>query len=162
MAEAMRTAFRAINQSTKIAKYRAFQFRCLNGLLTFNDKLVHYGISQTNKCTFCYLEKETIIHLFWECKITKQILADIVQYAGNKIKRKPQPTLRNVILNDVEPDAKSCINLIVLITKQHLYASRCLKKKLNKEIIINECQFIQKQQKVKAIRDKENKIYSDI
>ena len=61
---------RKIITSTKI---RAFQYKILNNVLYLNDKLFVFGKSETNICSFCKLEDETITHLFIDCNYSKSL-----------------------------------------------------------------------------------------
>lgn len=56
-------------QCTKITKLRTFQFKLLHRRLATNDFLQRINLSNTNLCSFCQCEVETLIHLFWSCTI---------------------------------------------------------------------------------------------
>ena len=40
----------------------------LHRILGTNSLLCKMGLKNDNKCSFCSREKETIKHLFWDCK----------------------------------------------------------------------------------------------
>ena len=48
-----------------------FQFKFLRRKIATNDFLYKIGIKQTDSCSFCEEQKETLIHLFWTCKYTQ-------------------------------------------------------------------------------------------
>ena len=54
--------------STKI---RNFQFKFLHRRIATNTFLSKIGISDTTLCYLCKTDKETLIHLFWECSVVK-------------------------------------------------------------------------------------------
>jgi len=54
--------------STKI---RNFQFKFLHRRIALNSFLSKIGISETVLCYLGKTDKETLIHLFWECPVTK-------------------------------------------------------------------------------------------
>ena len=54
--------------STKI---KNFQFKCLHRRIATNTFLSKIGISDTALCYLCKTDKETLIHLFWECSLVK-------------------------------------------------------------------------------------------
>merc|ERR1712121_489204 len=60
--------------STKI---RYFQYKLLHRILGVNTYTSRIGLTNNNLCSFCLTEEETIIHLFWDCTITKQFINDI-------------------------------------------------------------------------------------
>ena len=53
---------------TKIMKLITFQFKLLRRRLATNDFLKKIGIKEDNMCTFCNIEVESLVHLFWFCK----------------------------------------------------------------------------------------------
>ena len=48
-------------------KLREFQFKILHRYLATNSVLYKMKLTNTNTCTFCNIEIESIEHLFWEC-----------------------------------------------------------------------------------------------
>ena len=54
--------------STRI---RNFQFKFLHRRIATNTFLFKVGISDTALCYLCKTDKETLIHLFWECSVMK-------------------------------------------------------------------------------------------
>ena len=55
---------------TKITKLITFQFKLLHRRLATNSFLKKMGIKQSDLCTFCKTEAESLIHLFWSCGVT--------------------------------------------------------------------------------------------
>ena len=55
---------------TKITKLIIFQFNLLHRRLATNSFLKKIGIKQSDLCTFCKTEAESLIHLFWCCGVT--------------------------------------------------------------------------------------------
>ena len=55
---------------TKITKLIIFQFNLLHRRLATNSFLKKIGIKQSDLCTFCKTEAESLIHLFWSCGVT--------------------------------------------------------------------------------------------
>ena len=85
------------------------------------------GKLDTDRCTFCNVEQETIIHLFWECPTAKHIWQQVVNWYNNKTNQNVHISCRKMLLGKVSAKAFHCINTIVLITMQYIYSSRCLK-----------------------------------
>ena len=56
---------------TKITntKLITFQFKFLHRILATNSFLKKIGITQSDLCTFCKTEVESLIHLFWSCRV---------------------------------------------------------------------------------------------
>ena len=56
---------------TLSTKIRNFQFKFLHRRITTNSFYFKIGISESALCYLCKTDKETLIHLFWECSVTK-------------------------------------------------------------------------------------------
>ena len=57
---------------TKVTKLIIFQFKLLHCWLATNSFLKKIGIKETDLCIFCKSEVESLIHLFWCCKVILQ------------------------------------------------------------------------------------------
>ena len=44
-----------------------FQYKLLNNVLFLNKMIYRFGISQDSLCSFCILEEETPMHIFYSC-----------------------------------------------------------------------------------------------
>ena len=69
--------FADIQHVTNITKYRSFQYRLLQRAIITNTHLKHWGIVQSNLCTFCNEEKETYLHIFIYCKKVAVVWMDM-------------------------------------------------------------------------------------
>ena len=52
------------------SKLRIFQYKVLNNIFYFNDRLYKMGIVQTPLRSLCKQEKEIVIHLLCQCHVT--------------------------------------------------------------------------------------------
>ena len=123
-------AIKRINAITNVPKLRAFQYRLLMKGLVLNTHLFKWGYRDDNLCTMCEMQKETYLHLFFECRETKQLLTKVKEFCENICGQIAINEL-TVIWNCVHNSPKHVSNLIVLITKQYIYAQRCKRKSLN-------------------------------
>ena len=153
-----------INKTIDIPKYRSFQYRLIHNAILLNDRLKHYNIVESNKCTNCGEEKETIRHFFYECVKMKRLLIKLQKYLSDV-------TQTNIIFNDmmeivtgVRSDGNCrelfCINLALIVLKQKVYAAKCQNKTLMFNKIVKECNFIRKTQRKKALQSKVVKRYN--
>ena len=62
-----KTAYQLSFQCTKSTKLIAFNFKFLHRRLSTNNFLKKIGLVNSEKCTFCQRETETLVHLLWEC-----------------------------------------------------------------------------------------------
>ena len=144
---AIKFIFSCINS----VKMISFQFRLLHNAILLNNRLVHTGIVDTKLCSNCQEQTETPMHFFVECNIAKKLIADVENYIMNTYGREElnDASLRgvDVLLNLVQPNNMSILNLGICIIKQKLYSYKCLGKKINKEVVIEELEFIHKTDK---------------
>ena len=54
---------------TKSTKLRNFQFKLLHRRIVTNSFSHKIAIKNRNNCTFCEVERETLFHLFWSCRV---------------------------------------------------------------------------------------------
>ena len=60
---------------TNNTKLQWFQFRVNHCILTTNSYLCKIGLTNNPLCVLCFLERETIIHILWECKEVQNFLS---------------------------------------------------------------------------------------
>ena len=77
------------------------------------------------RCSFCELEKETVIHLLWECHVSKNVWLAVQDWM---VKKKSVPNdfkfdLKTIILGYSN---NACINNIIMIVKYYIYRNKCL------------------------------------
>ena len=123
---------------TKNTKLQWLQYRVSHHILTTNSKLFKSGLVISPMCTFCNSDRETIVHLMWECHEVQDFLQDFetllnalyIPFAINK-----QSILFGLINN--RNVYYTTDNIIILIIKQYIYRSRCLCKSLNVAALVN-------------------------
>ena len=107
--------------ATNYTKYRSFQYRILMRAIVTNKHLQRYSIKQSNVCTFCESKPETIEHLFWECTIVKKFWNEVRHHFNMQM----HLNVKNILFNIANSNPKVVENLILLIAKYHIYASKC-------------------------------------
>ena len=125
--EGIQKAISNINKISILSKLRSFQYKLLCKALTTNIHLQKYKIKSTNLCSFCDIEKETILHLFWMCQCVHRLWNEVFRLLSIEISN---ITAVNIIYNDIMPNPRFIQNCIVLITKHFIYVSRCLERPL--------------------------------
>ena len=104
-------------------KLRYFQYRLLNKDILTNVRRAKWADIST-KCSFCQCEEETILHIFLECEIVNKIWSALRKWFQKKSKQSVV-TKTEIILNNTEDQFA---NVIILIIKQYIYASKCQNK----------------------------------
>ena len=125
----------SIYTSTIATYHKTFYIKYLNRILATNEKLYQMGIIDTNKCSFCNEDTESLSHLFWYCKIIKsfwkKIMNWMVSIFDTNIDFKVEEILFFCPLSEPIP-----FNFIFLLARQHIYFCR------NKQICPNLFSFI--------------------
>ena len=120
-----------IYKITNIPKLRSFQYRLLQRGLVTNILLSKWNMRNSDNCSFCDLEQETVIHLFFSCVRVRELWIEIVEYVENRFNEKVNFNLTNTILDQWNPARGSIANLVCLASKQYIYAQKCLGQQLN-------------------------------
>ena len=110
---------------TRESKLRAFQFKFLHRKIATNDFLYKIGIKQTDSCSFCEEQKETLVRLFWTCRYTQNFWKSMFEWMSQNFKD----------LENVSPSLSLCFGLIddvkdllfhhlLLIARHYIYTCR--------------------------------------
>ena len=126
-------AFRNVYTVTNITKYRDFQFRLLHRsrAIVLNSHLYRWGIINTNICSFCGVEKETLKHLFVDCEEIQQLWRNVENLCVELNGARGNFTARNIMFNTVNKSPRNVCNFVCAVTKQYIYAQRCAEKTVN-------------------------------
>ena len=67
----------SVKKATLSVHLRYLHYKITNRIITTNKFLHIINISESNACTFCKHDVETIVHLFWQCPVTQNFLKHI-------------------------------------------------------------------------------------
>ena len=84
--------FANIYKKTKIVKYRDFEYRLLLGKIVTNKELYEWKIKDNANCSFCNLEIDSLLHLFKNCTIVKDIYNLLIYWMDEKQSVDPKRT----------------------------------------------------------------------
>ena len=100
---------------------RIFQYKILNNILFLNNRLFKMNIVNSELCSFCEAEPETIIHLLCSCRKVKQLWSSVQQWCS-KCFFLPNLSPKTAVLGFFE-NARAHINenLILLFLKKFMY-----------------------------------------
>ena len=74
-------------------------------------------------CNFCKQENETIIHLFYECKLVETFWSTFIESWGQYFHINTMMTAEQILLGDVL--YPNLFNFLILAAKRFIYTSRC-------------------------------------
>ena len=109
---------------TKVTKLRNFQYRLLHNKIFCNDVLVHWKKVESNLCNICLNEKQSIVHLLYECIFTRNLI-DKIQVEFEKLEIPAKWEIDNIICNTAHEKPVHIANLVVLILKFYVFRCKC-------------------------------------
>ena len=139
---------------TNITKFRSFQYRLLQRGLVTNIHLEKWGLLTHPNCSNCLLEPESISHLLYECREIKELWVNVLEYIQARFQVEIQVTIYNIVFNTIVNPKKHVANFLCLVTKQFIYAQRCLKRPIHYYILKAQFQKIESIEKYIAIKNR--------
>lgn len=107
---------------TKNNKYVVFQYKILNRFLCTNSLLYKCGLKETHLCSFCGETKETILHIFWECSVSRTLWLELTSALQNRCSVVLPVSSKNIILGSI--DSTKLINVIFIVIKYYIYSCK--------------------------------------
>ena len=113
------------------AKLRNFQYKIMHHILPTNSFLSKCKIKETDKCDFCKTEKETLEHLFCQCKMVQTLWSQRLAWIHPRLKVVQRLTNVNILLgySGNIPEIH-CLNMFILITKRFIYVQKFKQKNI--------------------------------
>ena len=119
--EELYNAFNQIYSSTKITKYRSFQFRVLHYAVLLNNRLYYLKIASDKLCYFCHNYVEEYQHFFWECVHVQNFWKKVVDYISDNLTVNISLSFKRVTLNLIETPSYCASHCIILIALQWIF-----------------------------------------
>ena len=104
---------------------KAFQYKVLNSILFTNKKLCKIGYIQDDKCSLCKTDSESLYHILFEWRHTKQFWKEFQCYYYTLIDKRIRLrlTLQDVITGKLYTNCP-LMNYLILIAKLYLWGCR--------------------------------------
>ena len=119
-----RNIFKKLLLTTSDTQLRWFQFRLLYRIIPTGRYLFLRKAIDSPLCLFCNEEEETIIHLFWSCRITRAFWNDLEKILNEKCITCVNLTFseKYILIGDSENiSVDTTLDLIVLLAKMYIY-----------------------------------------
>ena len=147
--------YKEIFKVTNVPKLRSFQYRLLHRAIITNVHLFRWQLRNNNLCSFCNKDKESYAHLFVMCECVQNIWVKLEQYMHSDLTtEKINFNCNAVIFNKlIEGKAGNVKNFLCLVTKQYIYAQRCLGKMPNYNELIAKIRQIKNMERYIAIKN---------
>ena len=107
---------------TRNNKLSIFQYKILHRILATNSFLYKCHLKETHMCTFCTETKETILHLFWECNIVRNLWLEIVEEFKDRCNLEIPVSSLSVILGSEDFDLS--VNFYIVLIKYYIYSCK--------------------------------------
>ena len=107
---------------TKDSKLQWLQFRISHRIIATNSYLFQIKYKDSDKCSFCNREKETIIHLFWDCIFVNPLWGEFRSWYIDKCSEYILLNGSDVIFGKV--NVSVTLNLLILLVKCYIYTQR--------------------------------------
>lgn len=128
-------------------KLKIFYYNIIRGTLKTNRIVHHFVPGLTEMCTFCNTHSETILHLFYDCEITKIFIDIACDYIGQTLPIfSITPGRKEFIFGVRNEKIYSPTNLFVIMLKYYIWTSRCAK---NMPVLINFINWFKKELRFK-------------
>ena len=112
-------------------KYRLFQYKINNHILTTNDQRSKWDEDQSPLCQFCDTNIETTLYLLYECRPVKTIWKTLEAWISRRLqvssKFSPADNIRNLYTGKNH----DIVNTTFTVVKQYIYAKKCLNEDIS-------------------------------
>ena len=109
---------------TNDSKLIAFQYKIIHHILPTKSSLFRAGITESDICSLCATEKQTINHLLYHCTVSKAFWDRFTSWWYQKFKQVVSLTESNILYgwhNNIKN--KQALNVTLLIAKFHIFAT---------------------------------------
>ena len=127
--------------SIKEVKLKWFQLKICYRILVTNSILTYMNVTQSNKCNFCLLEKDTILHYLWDCPHTQTFWNNFLNLLKEKCVQCDRLELNSTIVlfgRDQNTKTDICFDEILLKAKFFIYKCRINKIRPNIQYFKND------------------------
>ena len=107
---------------TKEAKLQSFQFKLLHYILATNRELYKMNLSTSDRCCFCEFNRETILHLLYDCHISKTFWLQLRDWLRNAHDINLSINSGDVILG--RPIVEKFKELLTIFGKYYIYCCK--------------------------------------
>lgn len=134
-----------------------FQYRTLCKKILTNVYFAKFDPNTNENCTFCSLEKETILHLFYSCTKVKQIWKALKRWVKHFYSLEITFSAANILLLRYKGRMSKLINTLFLITRFYIYRCKAQNSRLNfSDLAVD---FVRHKNIEKHIAYKNDKLY---
>ena len=101
-----------------------FKYKIIYRILSTNTFLQKIDRSQSDICSFCRSNRETIKHLLCDCTVSKGFWQEFRIWINEQLNFELQITDIDIILGKLKTKEKPIINLLILLGKYFIYKQK--------------------------------------
>lgn len=118
--------FITLKNVTKDTTLLWLQYRILHNILTTNRSVSKYNKNQTERCSFCQAESETITHLLWQCPRVKSFWKSVGLMASRCNIECADKLNETSVMYGIQSyvNKYKVLELMILLGKQYIYNSK--------------------------------------
>ena len=117
----------------KITKLITFQLKLLHRRLATNSFLKKIGVKESDLCTFCKTDTDSLIHLFWSCGVTSVFWQEFKQWITTNYENVTSNFSPATVLGFKPFFISMKTRCLCLITRYYIWVCRTQEKALRLE-----------------------------
>ena len=121
---------------TRETKLQNFQFKLLHRRIATNSYLFKIGIIQSDLCSFCKENSETLVHFFWECPYVRNFWNEVKYWIYSHPCFSTENFSFPLCLGLVENISNLLFHHALLIARYHIYCSKSIHSIPSRELYI--------------------------
>ena len=110
----------------------SFQFKFLDDIIYTNVRLAKIGYVPKDTSTFCDVDSETVLHLFYECPFTNRFLKKFEDFWFAFSNEHEELSQRDVFIGKL--GKSDLLNYFIILAKLHIWSSRHCTKSPNFDV----------------------------
>ena len=146
------SAFNLIFKATISPKHRVFQFKLIHRSLVTNKSLFEWKLKDTNLCSFCDRQIETIFHLLWDCTEIQSFWELVFDWLKEVTDTNITFNSKEILLG-IDDNNLVFYNAVFILVKQYIYSCRCRNIPLNIHSLIANIKFYIQAEKYIAVKN---------
>ena len=133
---------------TIVTKLRYFQFRILSNRLVTKYERAKWDNTVNPNCEECAMS-DTVVHILINCQKAQKLWKALNRWLQYMCNTQIKIDRSIIILNNYKGKHQWIVNTIILLTKQYLYATYCMKE---------QCKFINLLSKIRELQQAEREL----
>ena len=119
---------KAVSSENFISSFQ-FNFEFLDDIIYTNVRLAKIGYVLKDTCTFCDVDSETVLHLFYECPFTNFFLKKFEDFWFALSNEHEELSQRDVFIGKL--GKSDLLHYFIILVKLHIWSSRHFTKRPN-------------------------------